>query len=152
METRSIEREVEVPTTPRQTFELLITPSAIRAWWSVARAIVVPRAGGFWAATWGADEDRPDYVMAATIEVFEPLRRLVLGDYRYAARTGALPFEMDARVAFEVRPTGHGSLLHVCQTGIPAEAVADEYHAGCERGWSETLRAFQRHARATLGG
>jgi hypothetical protein len=40
---------------------LLVTPSAIRAWWGAARAIVLAQENGAWAAAWGADEDRPDY-------------------------------------------------------------------------------------------
>ena len=41
------------PVDPECLFELLHTPSHIRHWWRAAQAIVLPEAGGFWAATWG---------------------------------------------------------------------------------------------------
>ena len=151
MATRSIVDEIEVPTDPDRTFGFLVSPSAIRAWWQASRAIVLPQMGGTWAATWGEDEDRPDYVTAATIEVYEPPRRLVLSDYRYDARSGPLPFELDTRVEFEVLPSPKGALLRVVQTGFPDGAIADEFYAGCVKGWSDTLAGFLAHARATLG-
>ena len=147
MATRSIESEIEVPTDPERTFALLVTPSAIRAWWQASRAIVLAQEGGTWAATWGDDEDRPDYVTVATIEVYDPPRRLVLGDYRYDARSGPLPFELDTRVEFEVLSSPRGALLRVAQSGFPDEAVADEFYAGCVKGWSDTLGGFLAHAR-----
>jgi uncharacterized protein YndB with AHSA1/START domain len=147
MATRSIESEIEVPTDPRRTFELLVTPSAIRAWWQASRVIVLAQEGGTWAATWGADEDHPDYVTAATIEVYDPPLRLVLGDYRYDARSGPLPFELDTRVEFEVLPSPRGARLRVTQSGFPDDAIADAFYAGCAKGWSDTLGTFLAHAR-----
>jgi uncharacterized protein YndB with AHSA1/START domain len=38
---RSITRQVSLSLPPAETFDLLVTPSAIRGWWGVARAIVV---------------------------------------------------------------------------------------------------------------
>ena len=151
MATREIVQEIEVPTDPRRTFELLITPSAIRSWWQASRAIVLARPGGTWAATWGEDEDRPEYVSVATIEAFEPPRRLVLADYRYAARSGPLPFEMDARLEFEVLSAPSGARLRVTQRGLPEDAAADEFYAGCVKGWNDTLAGFLAHARGQAG-
>ena len=35
--------------------------------------MVIAEPGGVWMATWGGGEDDPEYVSAATIEVFEPM-------------------------------------------------------------------------------
>jgi uncharacterized protein YndB with AHSA1/START domain len=43
---RSISRELELPLGAERTFALLHTPTAIRGWWSAARAIVAARPGG----------------------------------------------------------------------------------------------------------
>jgi uncharacterized protein YndB with AHSA1/START domain len=151
MATRSIVSEIEVPTDPARTFALLVTPSAIRAWWQASRVIVLAQAGGTWAATWGADEDRPDDLTVATIEVYDPPRRLVLGDYRYDARSGPLPFELDMRVEFEVLPSPKGALLRVTQSGFPGDSIADEFYAGCVKGWGDTLGTLRAHARGLTG-
>jgi uncharacterized protein YndB with AHSA1/START domain len=60
MPTRKHTHEELFPATPVLLFALLHTPSAIRGWWGAARAIVIPKEGGIWCATWGADEDAPE--------------------------------------------------------------------------------------------
>jgi uncharacterized protein YndB with AHSA1/START domain len=149
MATRQHVHEESFAALPEELFALLITPSAIRSWWSAARAIVLPQQGGVWTATWGADEDAPDYVSSATILAFEPPRRLVLGNYRYHAKTGPLPFEADFQTEFLIIPQGNETILRVTQDGFPAERVADEFYAACERGWRDTFAGIRRHLSAS---
>ena len=144
MSVRHHTAEIDLPAAPERVFSLLHTPSAIRGWWHASRAIVVPRTGGVWAAAWGDDEDAPDYLTSAIVEVFEPPRRLRLTDYRYVAQSGELPFEADFSVEFEVVPHISGSRLRVTQSGFPAAPVADEFLADCETGWHDTLASIRR--------
>ena len=146
--TRAHTLAIDVLAPPDFVFALLHTPSAIRAWWSASRAIVIAEERGSWAAAWGADEDRPDYVTSATIAVFEPPRRMVLGDYRYAARTGPLPFRAEFTTEFNVAPTRDGSRLTVTQSGFPVAPAADDFYRACEKGWQETLESIRRHVAA----
>jgi uncharacterized protein YndB with AHSA1/START domain len=134
-----------MPATPEQLFALLHTPSAIRAWWGASRALVIAEDNGVWAATWGADEDAPDYNTAATIRVFDPPRRMVLADYRYRAQTGLLPFQADFVTEFTVKPHADGALLRVVQDGFPCDASADAFYAACEVGWRETFKGIRRY-------
>jgi uncharacterized protein YndB with AHSA1/START domain len=146
---RSISRQLELPLDAERAFALLHTPSAIRGWWSAARAIVAARPGGLWVAAWGDDEDAPDYVTAARILVWEPPRRLRLGEFKYFTRDGAgLPFTADLETEFSVRPVAGGSVLRVQQTGFPDDAVADAFFASCEQGWTATLDGVRRHVGA----
>ena len=145
IESRGIRHSRELPAPPERVFPLLHTPSAIRDWWGAARVAVIPETGGLWVATWGAAEDAPDYITAATIQVFEPPRRLVLGDFRYRARTGPLPWDADLTTTFEVEPAGaNGSVLRVEQAGFPLTAEVDPFFAACERGWRETFDGIAR--------
>lgn len=151
-ETRAQTHAIELPAPPADVFALLHSPSAIRAWWGVARAIVIPERGGTWAAAWGDDEDRPDYATAATIACFEPPARLVLTDMKYAARGGKLPFEADFEVEFTIEPlAAGGARLRVEQRGFPTDPSADDYWAGCERGWRDTLASIARFVAARHG-
>ncbi len=145
MTTRSHVHEERFEASPERLFALLHTPSDIRGWWGATRAIVIPERGGLWTATWGEAEDDPDYVTAATIEVFEPPRTMVLTDYRYLAKSGGNPFEADFMLTFTVVPDGSGGILRVSQDGFPAGAEADEFYAACEKGWSDTFAAIRRH-------
>ena len=142
-ETRKHQVSREFEQSASTLFAALITPSQIRGWWSVSRAIVIPKTGGIWCATWGDDEDAPDYISSAMIKVFEPDCRLVLGDYQYASPEGGLPFEADFETTFEVEPLGQGSRLTVTQAGFPADPIADEYYAGCETGWQRSLDGLE---------
>ncbi|MCI0639383.1 MAG: SRPBCC domain-containing protein [Gemmataceae bacterium] len=142
--TRSHTLSMTLPAVPEKVFALLITPSAIRGWWSAARAIVQPQTGGLWAAAWGEREDDPDYVCVATIRDFDPPHRLVLDDYRYFAKSGPLPFDADFTTEFRVEPAGTGAILTVNQEGFPTDAAADEFYRACEKGWHDTFAAIRR--------
>jgi uncharacterized protein YndB with AHSA1/START domain len=133
------------PASTERLFALLHTPSAIRGWWGVARAIVLPQPGGVWAATWGEAEDDADYITAATIRDFEPPRRMVLTDYRYRARDGPLPFAADFVTEFLVLPHSEGTVLRVTQNGFPAGPEADEFYTACGKGWRDTFAGVRRY-------
>jgi len=143
MTSRSHRHAEEFAAATQAIFELLITPSSIRQWWSASAAIVMPQVGGTWAARWG-DEDMPDYLTSAEILEFSPPHRLVLGRYQYWARAGALPFEADFCTEFEVEALDAGSRLIVTQSGFPAGAVADEHFAACQKGWNDTFAGIRR--------
>lgn len=148
MTTRRHIHEEVFNATPERVFALLHTPSDIRGWWSAARVIVLGEEGGIWMAAWGADEDSPDYISAATIKVFDPPSRMVFGDYRYYARSGPLPFDANFVTEFSVQAHPQGALLRVVQDGFPTDSVADEFYAGCEKGWRDTFAGIRRY----LGG
>jgi uncharacterized damage-inducible protein DinB/uncharacterized protein YndB with AHSA1/START domain len=128
---------------PERVFALLYTPTAIRRWWGAAQAIVIPEPGGLWMATWGDSEDAPDYTTGATISVFDPPHRLALADYRYRARTGALPFQANFTTEFAVTPHADGSSLRVAQHGFPATAEGEVFLAACDTGWRNTFAGIR---------
>ncbi len=144
MPTRKHEHEEIFPVSPEEAFALLHTPSAIRQWWSAARAVVLPEPGGTWAAAWGEEEDSPDYVTVATISEFDPPRRMVLSEYRYASKEGPLPFEADFTTEFVVSPHEQGAVLRVTQDGFPSGPEGDEFYAACEKGWRDTFEGIRR--------
>ena len=144
MNTRAHIHEEVFTATPEDVFSLLYTPSAIRQWWEATRVITMPQPDGFWCAAWGDSEDEPDYTSSATIEVFEPPRRLVLVDYKYVARTGGLPFDADFTVEFLITPVSDGASLRVTQDGFPAGKEGDAFLDSCDVGWRETFKGIRR--------
>lgn len=146
MATRSQVHEIDLAAKPDSVFGLLITPSAIRNWWSAHRAVVMPERGGWWVAAWGEHEDDPDYVVGGTIEALDRPHRFVLAYRHYYAKAGRLPFEAQMSVEFAIEPSARGSRLRVTQSGFPSEAVADGYYAACEQGWRATLAGIERCA------
>ncbi len=151
MATRKHLHEMDLAADPQRVFALLITPSAIRAWWQAARAIVLPRQDGLWVAAWGEREDDPDYMGAYRIRACEPPKRLVLADGCYYARSGPLPFEADFVIQFTVEPRGpveprgRGCSLRVEQDGFPTDPVADAFYAACETGWKNTFAGIRKY-------
>lgn len=148
MKTRKHVHEEVFSASPEVVFAILHTPSAIRQWWAATRVIVLAEPGGTWAATWGPSEDSPEYLAVATIRVFDPPRRLVLGDYRYRAASGPLPFQADFETEFVVSPHPKGATLQVTQDGFPCAAAADAFYAACERGWRDTFAGIRRYLNA----
>lgn len=146
MTTRAITRSIELPAPPATVFGWLVTPRAICRWWGAERALVIPELGGYWMAAWGASPDAPDYVTAARLTQYDPPNRLALGETRYAARAGPLPFAMAMTIEFRLEAVGPGTRLTVVQDGIPADSIADEYHAACLQGWTDTLAGLSRLA------
>lgn len=149
MKTRQHIHEESFPVSPTRLFALLHTPSAIRRWWGAARVIVMPEPGGIWAATWGDDEDDPEYVTVATLGDFDPPRRMVLTDYRYRARTGPLPLEAEFVTEFAVTSHPEGAVLRVTQDGFPPGSEADDFYAACEKGWRDTFAGIRRYLEST---
>jgi len=148
-ETRSHQREQVLPISPERAFKLLITPSDLRGWWGVARAIVQPEQGGMWAAVWGEHEDDPDFITIATMKIFEPPKRILLTDYKYTAKAGPLPFKADLSLEFTVEPHTAGSLLKVNNAGFPCDPAADAFFEGCHDGWTNTFAMMEKYV-ATL--
>lgn len=144
--TRSHTHSVELAAPPAVVFPWLVTPSAICQWWHADRALVVAEPGGYWMAAWGSDVDSPEYCTAARLDIYEPPHRLRLGDTRYVAKAGPLPFRMDTTIEFRVEPLGDGSRLTVVQHGFPTEAVAEEFYQACVTGWRDTLASFAAFA------
>ncbi|MGI9628325.1 MAG: SRPBCC family protein [Longimicrobiales bacterium] len=143
MATRRHVHEEVLPATPSEVFALLHTPSAIRQWWSAARAVVHAAPGGVWAAAWGVDEDRPDFLTTATMRVFAPPTRIVFDNYQYHSKDGPLPFEADFVTEFLVAPHEEGATLRVVQDGFPEGPEADDFYAGCEIGWADTFKGIR---------
>lgn len=143
METTRIEVNVDLAKDPQTVFDALITPSAIRRWWSASRAIVHAAEGGLWMAAWGVQEDQPDYVCGYRLSTFEPPHRLVFSDPIYHARQGDMPDSLgQVTIEFSIRPIDDGSSLIVSQTGIPATEM--EFCEGCKTGWKTTLDQLQQ--------
>jgi uncharacterized protein YndB with AHSA1/START domain len=144
MATRRHVHEEVFSADPATLFAILHTPSAIRGWWGASSAIVLRKQGGMWAATWGHEDD-PEFITVATLQVFDPPRRLVLGEYRYFAKTGPLPFDADFTTEFVVEPHPSGARLRVTQDGFPMDACADGFYAACETGWRNTFAGIRAY-------
>lgn len=146
MDTRSHIHQEVLPVTPRQAFDMLTTPSAIRHWWGASRAIVNAKQGGIWTASWG-DEDDPDHISTATLVEFDPPCRLAMKYGEYYARSGPLPFKFagDAVTIFTIEPHGEGCILRVEQTGFPCDPIADDFYAACETGWKNTFEGIRKY-------
>ncbi len=140
---RHIHQEYTVLAPIQEVFQSLITPSSIRSWWQVSRAIVLPEEGGTYALAWGEDEDDPDYISVSTIKHLDPPREILFTDFKYFSRGGKLPFEPQLDLRFRLQEKGRNTVVQVEQTGFPDEEVADDFYRSCIAGWKEVMQAFQ---------
>ncbi len=140
---RSITESIDVTCRPEKLFQTLHTPSEICMWWNARTAVVMPRQNGLWIATWGKNEDQPDYITVARLKVFEPPKRLVMGDFEYWSTDRPLSFAGELIATFCVEPIGENARLSVTQSGFPDGPEADEFYRGCCQGWKTTLAAIR---------
>lgn len=141
---RSIRETIDVACSDQRLFQALISPSDICMWWNARTAIVLPREGGFWTATWGKDENDPEYITFARLTQFEPSRRLVMADFEYLAKgQPPLPFARDLSTEFAIESAGDAAILTVTQSGFPDSTEADEFFRGCCQGWTNTLQSLR---------
>ena len=147
MSTRRHVLEEPFAVSPERMFEALVTPSAIRSWWGAAKAIVLPQVGGTWVASWGEDENDPDYISSFKIVEFEPPKRLLLAEGKYFARDGEQPFVMDKMTTeFVIDDRGDGMCtLRITQDGFPSEKVADDFYEACIVGWENTFEGIRKY-------
>ena len=141
---RIIKDSIKINAEISDVFESLITPSQILKWWGATTAIVLPENDGIYAVTWGSDIDDPDYRSISTIkEIIEPSKlHLVYG--KYSSKFNSLPFEASLEVIFTLEQADDETDIQVIQTGIPIDPIADEFYAGCVKGWRDTLSSFKK--------
>jgi uncharacterized protein YndB with AHSA1/START domain len=152
MTTRKHIHEEVFDVDPEALFALLHTPSAIRQWWGASHVVVDPKPGGIWVGLWG-EEDSPDFITAGRMSVYDPPKRIVFSDFEYFASSGPLPFAADLTSEFTVIPVGPGkTALRVVQDGFPMNCAADEFYAGCERGWIDTFAGIRRYLWSNKSG
>lgn len=145
METRSHEHEIELNAGAEKVFDSLISPAAICVWWQASSAIVIPRKGGIWIATWGDTED-PDYITSHKMTEFERPKTIVFDEAEYIAKSAPPPFELETVTRFEIESiSDEKCVLKVIQTGFPAESYADEFYAACETGWKDTFNGMKNY-------
>ncbi|MGI9515889.1 MAG: SRPBCC family protein [Pirellulaceae bacterium] len=147
--TRSIQESIELVASPEDVFDALIRPSAVRQWWNARQVIVHARPGGIWMATWGEDEDSPDYLCGYRMSRFERPEMLEFSEPVYESKSGPMPFSVDhMAVQFRIEPVDDRTRLSVTQDGFPTDTMADEYVAGCVAGWQTTLRQLKEFMEA----
>lgn len=129
------------------TYRLLYSPQAIRDCWGARSAIVLPKVDGIWVATWGLDENDPDFVAMARIKRFDPPTTLLLGDYVFHSKLLQLEHKLPAfQTLFEVQANGKGSILSLEQSGFVRDPEIDEFYNRCNIGWKSTLMSLKLYA------
>ena len=145
-DTRIIERSVRVKASPAIIFNAIISPSLIKQWWYVHTAIVVPELNGIYALAWGESIDRPDYVTVSRLSEYEFGKKISMANESYFSPHGDLPFNSDLVATLSLEVDGAETILKVLQTGIPTDAVADDFYEGTVKGWETTLLSLKNVA------
>lgn len=137
---RKIEQGIEIRDTREHIFESLLNPSSIMKWWQAKTAIIIKENNGIYAVSWGNDLDDPDFITVSHFKNFDPPKEFSLEYSSYYAKSGNLPFEAPMITNFKINQLSDTVCdLQVVQSGIPDDAMADEYYDGCKKGWKQVL-------------
>ena len=140
---RYIKKEIIIHKKINEVFNALVSPSQIKKWWFANTAIVLAEKGGFYAASWGADEDNPEYITYASISEMERPYKLVLVYEKYFAKEGPLPFDATLDAVFTLEDLGNKTNLTVVQNGFPISMAADAHYQACVKGWDDTFASLK---------
>lgn len=141
---RYIHHTISIRRDIHQVFNALIQPSMIKKWWHATSVIVLPEVGGFYVASWGINEDDPDYISYASIKAIEPPVRLELSYDKYYAKENPLPFNAHMEATFLLETISGETHLSVRQTGFPSSVAADDYYQACVKGWEDTFNSLKK--------
>jgi uncharacterized protein YndB with AHSA1/START domain len=144
MEVRRKEIEEPFGVSPERMFTILTTPSAIRSWWGVSKALVDLREGGTWITAWGEAEEDSDNVTSFKIVELDPPRRFVLGSSKYIGE-GRRTLETDIRTEFHIESHPAGCNLRIVQTLAPHDPMLDDYFDACVLGWQNCFEGIRNY-------
>jgi uncharacterized protein YndB with AHSA1/START domain len=148
----SVCREIVVKADPVRVFEAFTDVGELLSWFADG-AVVGRRVGGNWALGWYAGEESDDgHHVLGTVEVFEPGRRLVVGDLRFSTPEGESWEGM--RLSVDLVAEAGGTCVRVVQDGVGAGPSWAGYAAGLGPGWERSLadlRAWLEEGRKLPG-
>jgi uncharacterized protein YndB with AHSA1/START domain len=135
MEYGSIEREIHVEATPEVVYEVISTPEHLRGWWP-DEAELEPVPGATGVISFGDRSTPKAHVVPLTVVEADPPRRF---SFRWVYDEG----EAATLVAFELVPSGAGTLLRFTETGFREKgweaAVLEEQYREHATGWDYYL-------------
>ena len=143
MEVRRIELEEPFGVTPARMFEVLTTPSAIRSWWGVSRAIVDLREGGTWVTAWGEGEESSDHVTSFKIVELDAPNRFVLGSSRSITQGSTVETHITTEFRIDAYP--HGCNLRIVVMLDTDDSFYDDYFDASVIGWENCFEGIRNY-------
>ncbi len=145
METLRNEFQEPFNVSAEKMFEALITPKAIREWWGASRAIVDPKVGGSWVATYGEEDGSSEFINTFKLTEFDPPRRMVLGDGVLMSKEKGSPLVMGTTTEFVVVSIPEGCSLTIVHTGTPIDPESEDFYESSLLGWQNTFEGLRRY-------
>ncbi len=134
MEYGSIEREIYVEATPEVVYEVISAPEHVREWWP-DEADFAPMPGATGVVSFGGSSSPEAKVVPLTVVEADPPRRF---SFRWAYDEGEAATPANSLlVAFDLVPSGTGTLLRFTETGFR------------ERGWEAAVLEQQYREHVT---
>ncbi|MCL4809231.1 MAG: SRPBCC domain-containing protein, partial [Thermoanaerobaculia bacterium] len=137
-----VSRETFVRAGPERVFDAFTDIHDVLAWLADG-AVIGRHEGGNWGLGWYADEESEEgYQVLGRIEVYDPGRRLVVGDLAFSTPEGDDLEGMRLSVGF-VAEDG-GTRVAVRQEGLGTGPGWDGYVTGIGPGWDRSLADLRR--------
>lgn len=145
MESRRVEIEEPFNVSAERMFETLTMPRAIREWWGASRALVDPRLGGAWVATYGEDDGESEYVNSFKLLEYDPPNRIVLGDGVLLSANEEFPFKMHTTIEFDIVKSPEGCSLRMVHSGSPQDEESEMFFESSLLGWRNTFEGLRSY-------
>ena len=144
METRRELLEEPFAVTPERMFEILTTPSAIRAWWGATSVVIDAKQGGSWVTSSGENDKDAEFVNSFEILQFDRPNRMLLGRGKFfTGNNWPIQTNMTTELIVDRQPAG--CILRIVQELSPAEPLLDDYFDACLAGWQNSFEGIRNY-------
>ena len=147
---RDFAHDLLINAPPAAVLDAFFDADALAVWWSVSRAVCIPRPLGSYAVEWEPTEWRDEVLgrlggaFHGTVMEFTPGREFFLADAYWLPPEGEPLGPMALEATCSLR--GNATLLHVRQSGY--DDTGDRwkrYYDVTSKGWVPTLEALKRY-------
>ena len=145
---RRVEAEIVIKALPHEIVDAFLDVEALRTWWGVQRALVVPEVGGPYLLAWDVSDQGFGYLSTGTITSLDPMCHLLVSNYTYfnPQRPILGPLTLDVRAT---AIDANMSRLELCQAGYQNGTDWDWYHDAVTTAWPIVLKSTKQYLEDT---
>ncbi len=143
---RTVERSIEIATTPSQVIKAFTEPELLKAWWGVERSLVEKRPGGLYSLIWNISGQGMGYVTTGIVRQYEPNGLFEVGDLVYFNPEREIMGSLTLRVIAKVKDGK--TLLNLSQGGYLDHADWDWFHAAATEEWPKAIQRLKEFLEA----
>lgn len=140
----AVTNSIFIQAIPERVFYAWVSLADLNGWWGVEKCHIDPWKGGAYGIAWFVTEAGIKYSNHGVIRIWQPGRRLKVGDWMWFS--AERPFMCGMTMDVSMRKKGDGTLLTVMQDGYhDGDSDWQWYHQAVTEAWPRVLQQLKRY-------